>query len=109
MRPHVSVESAYLQVIREIKTSDCPLRTGAYQPGCSTVAVNRGGCLPFQPVLDLELRHPLEVALVASYDFEMVRECDRSYAQVGVAYGSAQSFQLGTDLTVASGCSCVEG
>ena len=38
--PYVSVESAHLQVIREIRASDCPLRTGAYQPGCSTVAVS---------------------------------------------------------------------
>ncbi len=29
-----------MQVFREIEASNCPLRTGAYQPGCSTVAVN---------------------------------------------------------------------
>ena len=39
MHPYVSVEFADLQVFREIRASDCPLRTGAYQPGCSTVAV----------------------------------------------------------------------
>jgi hypothetical protein len=35
----VSVQSADLQVFREIKASDCPLRTSLYWPGCSTVAV----------------------------------------------------------------------
>ncbi len=34
--PDVSVESVHLQGFREIEASTCPLRTGAYQPGCST-------------------------------------------------------------------------
>ena len=40
VHPSVSVQSAHLQAFREIDTSDRPLRTGAYQPGCSTVAVH---------------------------------------------------------------------
>jgi hypothetical protein len=38
--PDVSVQSAHLQGLREMEASDCPLCTGAYQSGCSTVAVN---------------------------------------------------------------------
>ena len=40
MRPDVSVESADLQVFREIEASDCPLRAGAYYPGCSTLPMS---------------------------------------------------------------------
>ena len=40
VRTSASVEFADLQVNREIGTSTCPLRTGAQQPGCSTVAVH---------------------------------------------------------------------
>ncbi len=39
MRPDMSVESADLQVFQGLGALACPLRTGAYQPGCSTVAV----------------------------------------------------------------------
>jgi hypothetical protein len=39
VRPYVPVESAHLQATREIEASDCTLRTGAYQPGCSTYVV----------------------------------------------------------------------
>ncbi len=35
VRPDAPVESADLQGFLEIEASDCPLRSGAYQPGCS--------------------------------------------------------------------------
>ncbi len=38
--PDVSAESANLQVFRESAVQNRPMRTGVYQPGCSTAAVN---------------------------------------------------------------------
>ena len=41
MRPYVSVQSAHLQAFLEVVASDCPLRTGAYQPGCIGRLLNK--------------------------------------------------------------------